>query len=86
MRLRCNKKNLNNEAKIMDNFIERIVIEKAELQIKFNDLTAFLTSKSFNDINVDHQKLLHKQEQSMSSYLINLSDRLHLLQEGKKGE
>lgn len=60
----------------MDNFIERVIQEKSELDEKKAKLKAFKNSDKFNGINAIQRSLLTIQLQAMSVYSECLDQRL----------
>lgn len=63
----------------MNTFLERLKVEKAELDEKIEKLTAFSNSDKFKDIDSKQQSLLNIQLKIMESYSQILLERLILL-------
>lgn len=63
----------------MNTFLERLKVEKTELDEKIEKLTAFNNSKKFKDIDSKQQSLLNIQLKIMESYSQILLERLVLL-------
>jgi len=63
----------------MNTFLERLKVEKAELDEKIEKLTAFSDSDKFKDIDSKQQSLLNIQLKIMESYSQILLERLVLL-------
>lgn len=63
----------------MNTFLERLKIEKTELDEKIEKLTAFSNSEKFKDISSEQQSLLNIQLKIMESYSQILLERLVLL-------
>lgn len=63
----------------MNTFLERLKVEKAELDEKIEKLTAFSNSDKFKDIDSKQQSLLNIQLKIMESYSQILLERLVLL-------
>jgi dephospho-CoA kinase len=60
----------------MDNFIERVIQEKSELDEKKVKLEVFKNSDKFNGINAIQRSLLTIQLQAMNTYSECLEQRL----------
>lgn len=63
----------------MNTFLERLKVEKIELDEKIEKLTAFSNSDKFKDIDSKQQSLLNIQLKIMESYSQILLERLVLL-------
>ena len=63
----------------MNTFLERLKVEKIELDEKIEKLTAFSNSDKFKDIDSKQQSLLNIQLKIMESYSQILLERLILL-------
>ena len=60
----------------MEPYQERVVIEKAELDVKLNKLTAFLESDLFARLPEAEQARLKRQHEYMDGYSGVLTDRI----------
>lgn len=69
--------------KVADTFVDRLLIERDELNERLNKLRQFIESPKFVDIVTDEYQrlLLSKQESSMHEYLEILNERIELLQQ-----
>ncbi|MBQ3690136.1 MAG: hypothetical protein II937_09825 [Bacteroidales bacterium] len=56
--------------------IERMKVEKAELETRITKLLAFMESDKFNELDSADKKLLRQQYAGMETYLTSLSARL----------
>jgi uncharacterized membrane protein (DUF106 family) len=63
----------------MNTFLERLKVEKIELDERIEKLTAFSNSDKFKDIDSKQQSLLNVQLKIMESYSQILLERLVLL-------
>lgn len=63
----------------MNTFLERLKVEKTELDEKIEKLSAFSNSEKFKDIDSEQQRLLNIQLKIMESYSQILLERLVLL-------
>ena len=63
----------------MNTFLERLKVEKIELDERIEKLTAFSNSDKFKDIDSKQQSLLNIQLKIMESYSQILLERLVLL-------
>jgi len=62
----------------MQNYQLRVVIESAELEIKYNDLNAFIDSSHIFDGLPEHEKdKLQQQLEAMKEYLNILEGRIN---------
>lgn len=63
-------------------FVDRLLIERDELNERLNKLRQFIESPKFAEIVTDkyHRLLLFKQESMMHAYLEILNERIKLLQ------
>ena len=59
----------------MENYQLRVIIEKAELEIKYNDLSSFIAGDNFDNLEGIEKLLLHNQHDAMEHYLGCLQDR-----------
>lgn len=64
---------------IPSDFLERLIIEKEELENKFVGLTAFLKTEIFRKIDLNNKELLLNQHRVMAQYLDILNERISLL-------
>lgn len=62
--------------KCAETFLDRLLIEHAELRAKVIGLKEFLYSKPFNELSKFQQKMLVRQFSAMTSYLECLDERL----------
>jgi hypothetical protein len=60
----------------MSTFLERLIIERDELNEKKEKLTAFIGTESFQKVAVVQQRLLKVQQTIMCSYLQVLDERI----------
>lgn len=60
----------------MENYIERMKLEKAELEQRITKLLAFMESDEFGKLDDIDKRLLRQQYAGMETYLIALSARL----------
>lgn len=60
----------------MSTFLERLIAEKAELEVKLDGLTSFLSSGTMATLDVQNQVLLRLQAVHMRSYLQVLDKRV----------
>ena len=60
----------------MKEYIERMKVEKAELEARTTKLLAFMESDKFNELDSADKKLLRQQYAGMETYLTSLSARL----------
>ena len=68
--------------KVADTFVDRLLIERDELNERLNKLRQFIESPKFVEIVTDEYQrlLLSKQESRMHEYLEILNERIKLLQ------
>lgn len=64
-----------------ETFFDRLVIERDELAIKYEDLGVFMNTSAFKKIDYDQRRLLGKQKDDMTNYLDTLNKRIELLTE-----
>jgi len=64
----------------MSTFQERLIIEKNELNEKYEKLTQFINSKLFQEIESVQQSLLQVQASAMFTYAKCLSERIFWLE------
>lgn len=69
--------------KVADTFVDRLLIERDELNERLNKLRQFIESPKFVEIVTDEYQrlLLSKQESRMNEYLEILNERIKLLQQ-----
>lgn len=69
--------------KVADTFVDRLLIERYELNERLNKLRQFIESPKFVEIVTDEYQrlLLSKQESRMHEYLEILDERIKLLQQ-----
>lgn len=69
--------------KVADTFVDRLLIERDELNERLNKLRQFIESPKFVEIVTDEYQslLLSKQESRMHEYLEILNERIKLLQQ-----
>lgn len=69
--------------KVADTFVDRLLIERDELNERLNKLRQFIESPKFVEIVTDEYQslLLCKQESRMHEYLEILNERIKLLQQ-----
>lgn len=69
--------------KVADTFVDRLIIERDELNERLNKLRQFIESPKFVEIVTDEYQrlLLSKQESRMHEYLEILNERIKLLQQ-----
>lgn len=69
--------------KVADTFVDRLLIERDELNERLNKLRQFIESPKFVEIVTDEYQrlLLSKQESRMHEYLGILNERIKLLQQ-----
>lgn len=69
--------------KVADTFVDRLLIERDELNERLNKLRQFIESPKFVEIvtNEYQRLLLSKQESRMHEYLEILNERIKLLQQ-----
>lgn len=68
--------------KVADTFVDRLLIERDELNERLNKLCQFIESPKFAEIvTCEYQRLLSKQESRMYEYLEILNERIKLLQQ-----
>ena len=69
--------------KVADTFVDRLLIERDELNERLNKLRQFIESPKFVEIVSDEYQrlLLSKQESRMYEYLEILNERIKLLQQ-----
>ena len=69
--------------KVADSFVDRLLIERDELNGRLNKLRQFIESPKFVEIVTDEYQrlLLSKQESRMHEYLEILNERIRLLQQ-----
>lgn len=69
--------------KCADTFVDRLLIERDELNERLNKLCQFIESPNFVEIVTDEYQrlLLSKQESKMHEYLEILNERIKLLQQ-----
>ena len=69
--------------KVADTFVDRLLIERDELNERLNKLRQFIESPKFVEIVTDEfqRLLLSKQESRMHEYLEILNERIKLLQQ-----
>lgn len=69
--------------KVADTFVDRLLIERDELNERLNKLRQFIESPNFVEIVTDEYQrlLLSKQESKMHEYLEILNERIKLLQQ-----
>jgi hypothetical protein len=60
----------------MSTFLERLIIERDELNEKKEKLTAFIETENFQKVAVVQQRLLKVQQTIMYSYLQVLEERI----------
>ena len=60
----------------MSTFLERLIIERDELNEKKEKLTAFIGTENFQKVAVVQQRLLKVQQTIMYSYLQVLEERI----------
>jgi hypothetical protein len=60
----------------MENYQLSVIIEKAELEIKYNNLTAFIAGDDFEKLGGIEKLLLHNQHEAMEAYLLCLQNRI----------
>lgn len=65
--------------------IERMKVEKAELEIRTTKLLAFMESDKFNELDNEEKRLLRQQYAGMETYLTSLAARL-LLEDTRRYE
>lgn len=67
--------------KVADTFVDRLIIERDELNERLNKLRQFIESPNFVEIVTDEYQrfLLFKQESKMHEYLEILNERIKLL-------
>lgn len=63
----------------MEDFKERLLIEKRELASKVVKLSDFVTGEQFAELELRQQELLSEQLVHMQGYLHILTDRIELL-------
>lgn len=78
------KKAFEDAYRSAETFLDRLLIEKEELETKYNGLTKFLYSKKHKTLPIEQQKLLVKQHIAMGDYLFALNQRIELVQNDKK--
>jgi len=62
----------------MSSYIDRMVIEKEELDIKISKLDDFICSEKFDEIGNRQRTLLQMQFAAMSAYTSTLGERIRL--------
>lgn len=68
--------------KVADTFVDRLLIERDELNERLNKLRQFIESPKFVEVTDEYQSLLlSKQESRMHEYLEILNERIKLLQQ-----
>ena len=60
----------------MNNFSERLINEKRDLQEKLSKLNDFLNTQKFNELSQEQKNLLTIQSKAMDTYLHCLESRL----------
>ena len=60
----------------MEDYKERVIAEKKELDDRLEKLTAFIISSRFNDLTFAEQRRLSKQKSIMFLYLCILKERI----------
>lgn len=78
------KKTFEDAYRPAETFLDRLLIEKEELETKYNGLTKFLCSGKHKTLPIEQQKLLVKQHIAMGDYLSALNQRIELVQNDKK--
>lgn len=63
----------------METFLDRLINEKNDLQIKFNKLNSFMLSDKFNELDINNQSLLNIQVSAMETYLKCLLERINII-------
>tara|TARA_R110000851_G_scaffold220465_2_gene373247 strand:+ start:130 stop:345 length:216 start_codon:yes stop_codon:yes gene_type:complete len=63
----------------MDDFLQRLKDEAADLALKLTALNSFMSTQRFVDLDRANKDLLYSQQRSMSKYLQILGQRLELL-------
>lgn len=64
--------------KIADSFLDRLIIERDELDDKVVKLKKFLENEVFASLSITQQNLLNEQYEIMCAYLTILNDRITL--------
>ena len=67
--------------KSVEDYQERVVAEKKELDERLKKLTAFIISSKFNDLTFAEQKRMSKQKSIMFLYSDVLGERIAVFQE-----
>jgi len=60
------------------NFLDRLKIEKKELDIKIEALVTFILSDNINKLDIENQNLLNKQLNIMVEYSSILKERISI--------
>ena len=60
----------------MEQFQERVVVEKHELGIKLDRLKGFIESSKFKTIPIEEQKRMNRQFDAMAEYSQILGERI----------
>ena len=66
----------------MNDFLNRMNVENAELTDKLQKLREFIPTAKFQELTGFEQGLLHSQEQAMSNYQVILAKRIQFYTKG----
>ena len=64
----------------VDTPLDRLYIERRDLQDKFKKLQEFIISSKYDELSYTHKQLIQFQAQAMDKYIDILSNRISLME------
>ena len=64
-----------------EELLEKLMVEKADLDSKMERLEAFIRSSKFYDLPLQHRHVLLEQYKAMGSYSVSLLERIILVRQ-----